>query len=341
MAEFTLNGELELEGGETLSSPTLHYTTYGKLNAQKDNVIWVCHALTANSDVFEWWPGLFGHTDLFNPDDHYIICANMIGSCYGSTGPLSSNPITGEKYYHDFPKLTIRDISGLNRQLADHLGIHSIEVLIGGSMGGQQVLEWAIEEPDRIKKVVLMATNAAHSPWGVAYNQAQRMAIEVDPSWKDSSDQAGMNGMRAARATALLSYRTYQSFNETQQSESETIWPDRPVSYMEYQGDKLAKRFNAFSYWTLSKAMDSHNVGRGRGGIERALGSIKAETLVMTLEGDNLFPESEQRLLADNIPSARHVVIESGYGHDGFLIETSKMNVIIREFIASEQEILD
>jgi len=335
MPDHIFKGELELESGEILESPTLHFTTYGKLNEAKNNVIWVCHALTANSEVFEWWPGLFGHSDLFNPEEHFIVCANILGSCYGSTGPLSDNPKTGEPYYHSFPELTIRDITRLNQRLADQLGITEIEVLIGGSMGGQQVLEWAIEDPKRIRKVILIATNAAHSPWGVAFNHTQRMAIALDPTWKLNQPDAGLEGMKAARAAALLSYRTYASFNATQQSDSELIWPDRPGSYLDYQGEKLAKRFNSFSYWTLSKAMDSHNVGRGRGGLEKALSRIEADTLVMTLEGDNLFPPSEQLFIKAHIPNASYVFIESGYGHDGFLIETSAMNSKIRTFISA------
>lgn len=333
MPNLKIEGKLDLEGGQHLSDPTIFYTTYGTLNKDKSNVIWVCHALTADSNVFDWWPGLFGENDLFNPQDYFIVSANMLGSCYGTTGPLSLNSDTGGKYYHSFPQLSIRDIADMNRRLADYLGLPKIALAIGGSMGGQQAMEWAITEPERIEKLVLVATNARHSPWGIAYNQAQRMAIEADQSWASDTDTAGINGMKAARATALMSYRSYYSFNSTQQSDDNLVWPDRPVSYMEYQGQKLADRFNAFSYWTLSRAMDSHNVGRSRGGIFKALGKIKARTLVLALEGDNLFPFEEQKVLAEGIADSTIETIDSVYGHDGFLIETAKISQKIERFL--------
>src|SRR5476649_2505158 len=170
----------ELVSGQRLPGLEIGFHTYGKLNKGRDNVVWVCHALTANSDVFDWWKGLFGENDYFNPDDHFIVCANIVGSPYGSTNPLSENPVTGQPYYLAFPQFTVRDIVKAHQLLADHLGINHIEILLGGSLGGQQAIEWAIMEPDRIKNLILIATNAKHSPWGIAFNESQRLAISAD-----------------------------------------------------------------------------------------------------------------------------------------------------------------
>ena len=252
----------------------------GQLNHTGDNVVWVCHALTANSDFSDWWSGLIEQQ--FDPDQYFIICVNMLGGCYGSTGPLSINPQTQEPYYHDFPQLTNRDIVKAFDLLRGELGINKIHTAIGGSMGGQQALEWSLVEPDLISNLVLVATNAQHSPWGIAFNQSQRMAIELDPTWNERHAQAGMNGMKAARATALLSYRSYQTYQETQQEDNdEKVDNFKASSYQIYQGEKLFRRFNAFTYWYLSKAMDAHHVGRNRKGVSKALAQVKAQTTVI------------------------------------------------------------
>ena len=166
-----------LESGKKLRNLEIAYHTYGKLNAKKDNVIWVCHALTANSDVLDWWKGLFGNNLLFNPEEHFIVCANVIGSNYGSTNPLSENPTTGQPYYLSFPAFTIRDLVAAHHLLAKHLTIGNIKVAIGGSLGGQQALEWALAGTNLIENLILVATNAVHSPWGIAFNESQRLAI--------------------------------------------------------------------------------------------------------------------------------------------------------------------
>ena len=168
--EYLIDQPIELESGGILSQAKVAYHTCGQLNDRKDNVVWVCHALTANSDVVEWWSGLFGDEQYFNPQEHFIICANVLGSHYGTTSPLDANEETEVPYYHDFPKFTIRDMVHLHQKLADHLKIENIAVLIGGSVGGQQALEWAIDQPSRIKNLIPIATNAIHSPWGVAFN---------------------------------------------------------------------------------------------------------------------------------------------------------------------------
>jgi len=333
----------KLENGKKLRNLQIAYKTYGKLNAKKDNVIWVCHALTANADVLEWWEGLFGQNALFNPNEHYIICANVLGSHYGSTNPLSLNPLTGSAYYLSFPQFTIRDLVAAHQLLAQHLDIEHIKVLIGGSLGGQQALEWSITEPNKIENLILLATNAAHSPWGIAFNESQRLAIKTDRTFYANSPDGGSKGLKTARSIALLSYRTYSAYNATQiETVNEKTDDFRASSYQNYQGEKLINRFNAYSYYYLTKAMDSHNVGRNRTSIAHALKQVKANTLVIGIENDFLFPVSEQKFLADHITGAQFSVLHSDYGHDGFLIETDALTNIIGNFIKenSNQKII-
>ncbi|PST83427.1 homoserine O-acetyltransferase [Pedobacter yulinensis] len=331
---YTHSKQFKLESGKKLRKLELAYQTYGTLNADRDNVIWVCHALTANADVFDWWDGLFGENALFNPKEHFIICANVLGSHYGSTSPLSTNPVTGQPYYLSFPAISIRDMVQAHKLLADSLGIGAIKLLIGGSLGGQQALEWSILEPSRIENLILIATNAAHSPWGIAFNESQRLAISTDRTFYANQPNGGAKGLKAARSIALLSYRTYAAYNATQvESVNEKTDHFRAASYQNYQGEKLVNRFNAYSYWYLSKAMDSHNVGRGRQSIAEALKQVKAKTLVIGIENDFLFPVTEQRYLAAHIDGAALATIDSAYGHDGFLIETDTLTNLIGNFI--------
>jgi homoserine O-acetyltransferase len=218
--------------------------------------------------------------------------------------------------------------------LKEFLGIEKIKIGIGGSMGGQQLLEWAIEEPDLFEYIFPIGTNAQHSPWGIALNASQRMCIESDESWKEKSPQAGMEGMKAARSVALASYRNYETYNATQsESDLEKIDDFKSESYQKYQGEKLARRFNAFSYYFLSKGMDSHNVGRGRGRVEKALQKINSKALAIGITTDILFPVNEQKLIGENIPKGDFVEIHSLYGHDGFLLEFEQIQKIIEDFL--------
>lgn len=334
--KFTYTKKFTFECGDEISGLEIAYQTFGTINARKDNVVWVCHALTANSDVFDWWNGLFGEDDLFNPKDYFIVCANILGSHYGTTCPLSINPQTQQPYYLSFPKFNIRDMAAIHKLLADHLEITDITLLIGGSLGGQQAVEWAITEPSRIKKLILMATNAIHSPWGVAFNESQRLAIASDSSFFENTPDGGHKGLKAARSIALLSYRNYQIYGISQKEEVIGKTDEfKASSYQNYQGDKLVKRFNAYSYWYLSKAMDSHNVGRNRGSVTEALKQIEAKTLVIGISSDLLFPPSEQQFLAEKIPGAAYLEIDSFYGHDGFLIETGILTYEIIKFLKS------
>lgn len=335
---FHHDQELLLEAGGVLPGFQLKYTTLGQLNPEKSNVVWVIHALTGNSDVTSWWPGLFESGGPYDSRTHFIICANTLGGCYGSTGPLSINPITRKPFFHDFPLLTNRDIVGAFDLLRLSLGVERIQTVIGSSLGGQQALEWTIKEPLVFDHLVLIATNASHSPWGIAINEAQRLAIEADTSWKERDARAGTEGLKAARAIAMLSYRSSEGFEERQSEKTANKVDDfRAASYQRYQGQKLAARFNAFTYWTLSKAMDSHHIARSRRSIAEALLQVKAKTLVVGIETDILFPLMEQRLLASGIPGATLEIIHSLYGHDGFLVEFDQLRSILTKFYQHKQ----
>jgi homoserine O-acetyltransferase/O-succinyltransferase len=323
---------VELESGRKLPEINLGYTTFGKLNVAKNNVIWITHALTANSNPEEWWNGLVGKGKFYNPEKYFIVCANVLGSCYGTTGPLSKNPDNGNAYYHNFPEITIRDIvKGLDL-LRLHLGIDKVHTLLGGSLGGQQAVEWAIQQPDVFENLFLIATNAQHSPWGKAFNESQRLAIKSDRTWYSYSDDAGLKGLKTARSIALLSYRNYDTYVATQQDDNAKTDGFKAASYQNYQGEKLVERFNAFSYWYLSKAMDSHNVGRGRDSVKEALRLVEAKTLVVAISSDILFPICESEVLAEGIHNSSFTILDSLYGHDGFLIETEQLKEVFENF---------
>lgn len=325
-----------LESGAVLPQVDIAYTTLGARNEAGDNIIWVCHALTANADPADWWPGLVGPGLALDTERYYIVCANVLGSCYGSTGPAAADPATGKAYGRDFPLVTIRDMARAHGLLARHLGIERVCLGIGGSLGGQQLLEWAVAAPGFFGHLCLMATNAQHSPWGIAFNEAQRMAILADATIDEDTPQAGARGLAAARAVAMLSYRHYLAYGETQRDEDGDKLRDfRAASYQQYQGEKLVRRFNVWSYLALSRAMDSHHVARGRGGeVAAVLAGIQARVLVIGIRSDLLFPVSEQLELAEHLPHAQLQIINSDYGHDGFLVEDDRITAFLRAFLA-------
>lgn len=331
---FTYHQPFIVESGAVFHNLHLSYTTYGKLNAAKNNVVWIFHALTANSKPHEWWAQMIGDQKIFDPTIHFIICVNMPGSCYGSINPLDINAETAAPYYHDFPFFTIRDMVRSYQLLKKELGIEKIKIGIGGSTGGQQLLEWAAMEPLLFEYILPIATNSRHSPWGKAFNASQRFAIEADTTWHEKNKDAGKKGLEVARSIALLSYRNDTAYNKTQtEINDEIIEGFKSESYQRYQGSKLSSRFNAFSYYALTKSMDSHNVGRGRGGVEKALSHIQSKTLALSMEGDILFPPYEQQLIAAHIPNAQIKLILSDYGHDGFLLEFEQITNAIKEFL--------
>jgi len=328
MNTLEIKGTFQLENREVLPGLTIAYNSYGNLNEAKDNVVWVCHALTANSDVFDWWPGLVGENCVVNPKDHFIICVNIIGSCYGSSGPLTINPENDQPYYSSFPVVTIRDMINAFILVRKKLGIEKIKLLMGGSMGGYQVLEWCLMEPAVIQNSFVITTSAAESAWGIAIHTAQRLSIEADQTWKDRSADAGKNGIKAARGIGMLTYRNYKIFHQ-KQSDPDFSKTDnyKASSYILHQGNKLSDRFNAQSYWLLTKSMDSHNIARGRfDTLEKALKAIHQPMLVIGIDSDILCPVPEQAFLAEHIPNSTLHIISSDYGHDGFLVEAETIS---------------
>ncbi len=324
-----------LEVGAVLPELTVAYHTYGTLSPGADNVIWVCHALTANSDVADWFPGTVRPGGLFDPDKYFIVCANKLGSPYGSSSPMSLDPATGEPWYLDFPEVTVRDMVRAHQLLRQHLGIRRIAMIYGGSTGGAQAMEWSYVEPDLFGVLALAVIEPKASPWVVASSEAQRMAIEADPTFFTRHPEGGGAGMAAARAMSMLLYRNSTAFCRTQEDREEKCSGYRAASYQRYQGQKLRRRFNAHCYYRLLQSLDSHDMGRGRGGVEAALGRIPVRTVVISVDSDILFPPAEVRRMAEAIGTggADYHEITSDFGHDGFLIETEAITRILKPYL--------
>ena len=335
MRFFEYKRTFVLECGSSLPGITIAYHSFGRMNADKSNVVWVCHALTANSDAADWWPGVVGEKGFMNPEKYFIVCANILGSCYGTTGPAGINPQSRSPWYSSFPLITIRDMVNAHILLRKELGIEKIHLLAGGSMGGYQALEWCVMENDRIENLFLIATSAAESAWGIAVHTAQRLAIEADHTWKDLNPEAGQKGLKAARALGLLTYRNYGILVQKQTDpDTEKIDNFKASSYINYQGTKLVNRFNAFSYWLLTKSMDSHHLARGRGGkMEPVLEKIRQKTLIIGISSDILCPLHEQEFMAAHIPGSQLVKIDSAYGHDGFIVEAGKISASLENWL--------
>ncbi|MFA5497322.1 MAG: alpha/beta fold hydrolase [Bacteroidales bacterium] len=346
-----------LECGAVLPGITVRYhSSHGTHTGR--NVVWICHALTANSNPAEWWPTLVGIDKFFDPTQDFIICANVLGSCYGSTQP--DGP--------DYPVISIRDMVQAHEKLRQHLGIDNIHLLIGGSSGGFQSVEWAVNHPHVCNNLCLIACSAQISPWATALNESQRMALHADPTFHNgngtpATDQTtataqpdqggstsrpgnekpettttpGYNGLAVARSIALLSYRSYEGYCQTQaEKDDNVLTAGRAGSYQQYQGKKLAERFCAYSYYTLTHSLDSHNVGRHRGGVPAALSRITARTLCLGIDSDLLFPLSEIEYMARHIPGAQMGTLSSDFGHDGFLLEHEQITSQLCKFLNSE-----
>lgn len=315
------------EVGETVAPIEIIYHTSPRAYQKGDRVVWLCHALTANSDPRDWWPEMVGQGCCVDPDTDFVVCVNIFGSAYGTTGPrTASNPLS-------FPKFTVRDTARLFTLVREHLGIEKVDLLVGSSIGGFHALEWAIMEGDVIQKAAFIATAPRVSPWLTAWMEAQRMAIEADPSFFACESLAGgSKGLQAARALSLISYRSFDGYNLTQyETDDDCMFASRAASYERYQGEKLVKRgFDAYSYYYLLHCVDSQNVGRGRGGIAAALQKIQAKSVVICITSDGLFPPAETREWAKHIPAAQYHEIESRFGHDGFLLETDQISKILQ-----------
>ncbi len=312
--------ELVLESNEVIREVAIAYQTFGKMNADRSNIVWVFHAISGDTDVRSWWPGLFGADKLYNSAEHYIICANCIGSPFGSTRPKDFS----------FPQFTVRDLANSYLQLAAHLDIRSINTLIGGSFGGYQALEFAYIFQGDINQMILLAASARESAWGIAIHEAQRMALKADATFGEQG--GGIEGMKAARALGILTYRTSEKLIEDQTDVANHLDGYKASSYINYQGKKFSERFDSLCLYFLTKCIDSHNIGRNRGGEIKALQKITVPTLVIGFKSDLLVPIDSQRFLANHLPNTSLAEIESSYGHDGFLMEHQKITSAIQKF---------
>lgn len=325
------DSSLKLECGVTLPEVRIAFQTWGTLNDTQTNVIWVCHALTGNQRVQEWWDGLFGTGKYLNPEEYFIVCVNTLGSAYGTTSAVSEY-LPDTLKTHRFPVVTNRDVVKVFDWVRDFLQLERIGLLIGASLGGQQAMEWAVHTPELFDRLILIATNAKHAPFGIAFNEAQRMAIEADPTYFSDEPEGGKEGLKAARAIGMLSYRTYQGYEKTQSEPDHSNYDGfRSSGYQRYQGEKLAKRFQAHAYWTLTKSMDSHNVFRGRTG--NPFQACTMPVLVIGIDTDILFPLSEQQTLVAHFPRGQLQVIHSDFGHDGFLVAYEQLITHLQNFL--------
>ena len=342
---YQLTVPFQLEGGETLTGVQIAYRTWGQLNAQGDNGVLICHALTGSADADDWWEPLFGSEKAFNPERDFIVCSNILGSCYGTTGPTTINPITGNPYGVSFPKITIRDMVHLQAVLLEYLGVQSLRLVIGGSLGGMQALEWALLYPEKVKAIAPIAVSGRHSAWCIGLSEAQRQAIYADPNWQGGNytlDAPPNQGLGVARMMAMSTYRSWDSLTSRFGREYDTSEQFTIVSYLQHQGQKLTERFDANTYITLTHAMDRHNVARDRtsadlSDYESILQSIQQPTLVVAIDSDILYPPVEQQELANLIPNAQLGWLKSTHGHDAFLIDIAALN----ELLISFQQSLD
>jgi homoserine O-acetyltransferase len=300
------------------------FRTWGRLAPRGDNAVVVCHALTGDADADAWWSGLFGPGRALDPRTDFIICANVLGGCYGSTGPTSVNPDTDRPWGSTFPEITVRDIVTVQQRLLDALGVRRVKLVIGGSLGGMQVLEWALLDPHRVQAIAAIAAPGRHSAWSIAIGEAQRQAIAA------AADPAA--GLAVARQIAMISYRSRvaleQRFGRTTHDDGR--W--RVSSWLRMHGERLVERFDAQTYLTLSQAMDQHDVARGRGTYQAVLGSIGQPALIVGIDSDVLYPLDEQEELSRLLPQARFEVLRSPHGHDAFLIEMETLNDLVVAF---------
>lgn len=324
-----------LELGGELPGLRIAYRTWGRLNEAKDNAILLCHALTGNADADTWWCGMFGEGKAFDESRDFIICSNVIGSCYGSTGPISIDPRTDRHYGPDFPRITIRDMVAAQRLLIDSLGINRLRLVIGASLGGMQVLEWGAMYPEMSGALMPMGISGRHSAWCIAQSEAQRQAIAADADWNDGWYDPAIQpqkGLAAARMMAMCSYRCFENFQHRFGRQMQDDGLFTAESYVRYQGKKLVGRFDANTYITLTRAMDMHDLGRGRASFEAALGALSMPVEILSIDSDILYPKEEQEELARLIPGARLLFLDEPYGHDAFLIDTDTVSRMVVEF---------
>lgn len=352
---YTYPGDFELESGTQLPNPVLRYQTYGQLNEAADNVLVVCHALTGNASLHSWWGDLLGSGCVFDTSKYFVVCCNILGSCYGSTSPISINPATQMPYGIDFPDISVKDTVRLQLfLLRDELKVKSIKAVIGGSFGGMQAVEFAVQAGGvgadfcdaqgnpYCRNVVPIACGAQHTAWQIAISEVQRQAIYMDPEWAAGNPFQATKGLEVARQIGMISYRTPVGYSEKFGRKLQT--PESPPygsnanfavkSYLEYQGKKFLSRFDPVTYVKMTEQMDSHNVARGRGAtIQEVLAKVQIPALVLGIDSDVLYPLTEQVELATLLPAGRLEIIKSVDGHDGFLLEQEQVAAHILDFL--------
>ena len=333
--KFVKIGFLLLENGETLPDITIAYQSWGKLNAAKDNAILINHAMTGWSDVTAWWPNMVGPGLPFDTDKYFIVCPNVIGGCQGSTGPSSIAP-DGKRYGSRFPVVTVRDMAAAEILFSDAIGIKKYRLAVGPSLGGMRSLEWAIQYPDRVGAICTIGSSAVATGDQIGGFSVQIRAIKSDPNFNsgDYYEQANgpIEGLGIARRIAHLTYRTESEMDLRfgRQMQGDDTGRYAVESYLDHQADKLAKRFDANTYISLTSAMASHDVGRDRGGVVAALESIKIPAVVVSIDTDRLFPPRLQVEIAELVPRAEPLItISSDFGHDGFLVESESVGAAI------------
>ncbi len=332
---FKSDEPLLLELGGWLPELEIAYRTWGSLNLAGDNAIVICHGLTGSADADMWWKEMFGPNNAFDEETDFIISTNALGSCYGSTSPVSINPETGKPYGASFPLITIRDMIHAQKRLMDFLGVQKIKMVIGGSLGGMQALEWALMFPDMVETIVTISASGRHSAWCIGISEAQRHAIYADADFKNGNydlTQQPRKGLAAARMMAMITYRSKQVFDERFARRLQTDDLFEVESYLRYQGEKLVDRFDANTYITLTKAMDTHDVARNRGEYETVLSQLQAQTLVIAADSDVLYFPEEQEELARLIPNAELAVMHTPNGHDAFLIDIPEVARLVADF---------
>ncbi|MBO8168364.1 MAG: homoserine O-acetyltransferase [Thermoanaerobacteraceae bacterium] len=353
--------DLQLECGTRFGPVTVAYETYGELNDRGDNCILVLHALTGDAHVAGWhseedrkpgwWHDLIGPGRALDTGKYFVVCSNVLGGCYGTTGPPSINPDTGKFYGPDFPVITIRDMVKVQYLLLKKLGVKHIKAAIGGSMGGMQVLEWAMMYPGMLDAVIPIATSGRLSAQCIAFNAVQRQAILMDPEYKEGRYEPGKGpcrGLALARQIGTITYKSDESwafkFGRTFSSLREEDYycfdgKFEVENYLDYQGEKLVKRFDANSYLYLTKAMDLHDISRGRGNYSKVFSRFRGKVLTIGISSDFLYPKHYQeeiyRYFKDNGAESYYWELESPYGHDAFLIEFDKMSRKIGQFMAT------
>ena len=345
--DFVLDEHLTLECGRTLAGPTLHYAVYGRLNARRDNAVLVCHALSGSALVGEWWPEIFAPGAVLSLEHDFVICINLLGSCYGSTGPGSVNPETGEVYGPDFPLVSIRDNVRAQAKLLDSLGVRRLRLVLGGSIGGMQALDWAIHDPKRVQRALVIGV-APLSAMGLALNHLQRQAILHDPEWMGGHylpQRPPRRGLSLARQVGMMSYKSTELFDERYgrkpNRNGEDPWGLDNLGgglvggrfdiagYLDYQGERFVERFDANSYLAILRTMDTWDPQRGSSSPEEAFGRIRARLSFVGISSDWLFPPQNVRDFAYTIRSAGVTAdyreMTSAHGHDAFLAEQAEL----------------